>query len=405
MSKNLPSVTFRSEAKRRIVPKELERTAPRLARWSAAWFTCGLTLASGALGFAPSLFGRSDPLAAAQWAAFLGLLAIGVVLLLLGLRQWSQLQRLGTLGRAVVIDETGEHWEKEDLDDFTRQLRRSFEDVRLVSNGDANWKWPLVGCPPDAWERHVSALTQTFLGEARKGGNPSGEISVFIYASWAVGLSWACRVKRWSNSPEFSIRQRSSRGRQGELLIDSATSPPISYMGRIAKNARYSVEARVVETSIRSTERRSIDEPTILLVRMTTSDWGTVGDNEVSGPLEIDDGANLGRLDRRSLEVIECRFSPPTSGFFQWSDFPALAKATVEFIVSHANPSGLNLLGLLVPPEVAPGIGILISRLENESQWPDSLWPVVADFREGHAPPRLVIAPLRLGARALKLRD
>ena len=45
-------------------------------------------------------------------------------------------------------------------------------------------------------------------------------------------------------------------------------------MGRIAKNARYSVEARVVETSIRSTERRSIDEPTILLVRMTTSDWG-----------------------------------------------------------------------------------------------------------------------------------
>ena len=91
-----------------------------------------------------------------------------VVLLLLGLRQWSQLQQLGTLGRAVVIDETGEHWEKEDLT-ISRgncgEASRTYASSRTVTPIEV----ALVGCPPDAWERHVSALTQTFLGEARKG--------------------------------------------------------------------------------------------------------------------------------------------------------------------------------------------------------------------------------------------
>jgi hypothetical protein len=115
--------------------------------------------------------------------------------------------------------------------------------------------------------------------------------------------------------------------------------------------------------------------------------------------LDIEDAAGLGLAGPLDADLHEWRCLPPAGGFHDWERYPALAQAVADWIGrTAAGQDGTLLLGLLVPQEVAVGIGVLAGGAA-EHRWPRHLWPVHFGRAEGRL--RLVIPGLDLGWRSL----
>ena len=105
---------------------------------------------------------------------------------------------------------------------------------------------------------------------------------------------------------------------------------------------------------------------------------------------------------RLDSEIRELRWLPADgSDHFAWEAFPALVAEISAWIGRQA--AGLKgrtfLLGTVLPPEVALGLGIDAGRA-NRHDWPEHLWPIV--YNAGGR--NLVIPGLDLGTSALTIR-
>jgi hypothetical protein len=142
-----------------------------------------------------------------------------------------------------------------------------------------------------------------------------------------------------------------------------------------------------------------LPEPTLLLVRMTRRVWGDDlrPDTPLDVPLTltIDDAAGIGFTGTAQIRCLEWQHLAPTGTLHPWADYPALAQSATSWMAQTAcSLSGPVLVGMLVPPEVGVGMGVLIGATPHD-QWPTHLWPVQVQPCDGRQ--RLVIPGLDLG--------
>jgi hypothetical protein len=149
----------------------------------------------------------------------------------------------------------------------------------------------------------------------------------------------------------------------------------------------------------------------LLLIRLGGQSWGPIpearaGPGEApaeagpAGPLTIvlDDAAGLGLTGTFCTEIRELRILPPPGDrLFPWLAYPSLVGEVSRWVRSQGAelPDRLFLMGTVVPPEVALGLGIDSVQIAKPD-WPAKLWPILYQAGSG----ALVIPRLNLGASA-----
>jgi hypothetical protein len=140
-------------------------------------------------------------------------------------------------------------------------------------------------------------------------------------------------------------------------------------------------------------------------VRLGSQRWGPLPGAGTEAPslhLNIDDAAGV--ISHRSLRITihELRCLPSPGGLFPWSAIPSLVAASADWIErkSAELPGHTLLLGTIMPPETALGLGIIAGQTRSTG-WPENLWPLI--YRRDKD--SLVIPDLNLGRAALRDPD
>jgi hypothetical protein len=392
----------------------------RLARsdsWLGLAFTLANVLLSASLGLVLGLTQHDSPL---PWAVRLGagMGLVGTFLLVLGFEGWTRRGQLRhEAGTAYVVDEQAETWTQEAKSSFGAKLREEFLTTLTVPGPgtmDLSWRWSLNALDAPRWDAYVDRLVHAFWS-VHLVDREDTHNCVFVWAWWPVALSFGSRATYGRRGLSLRVGRRPSFGRQGSIY---GTGSPVS--GHLFSwpehpehsNAPAATESAVaaVTTTHPNELRKSIaftvigddtqNQPStdaespwrirVLLVRMTSTEFDqdtmTVGD--YSGDETV--AAAFRSTKDTGVEVPFAEFTmlPPDGHLHHaWETVPALARAATRWVAAQpVEEQTITLLGMLVPPEVAVGMGILAAAPAGGGvpEWPTHLWPLVWDGPQKH---------------------
>ena len=376
-----------------------------------------------ALGGVPALVAGSwrDPQTRlAVWAtAALG--AIGLLALFTTRLIWrgrnGMLRRNGT---AYIIRESAQGWSADDVRVFLASARRQFtRTIEVPGPGKlgGSWDWPLEGAR--RWDAKVTELVRAFQA-LRFDDDPATPKGVFMWAWAPVAIAFGARVTAADRGLVLDIWQRPSRGRSGTVEVAPWSQRPHRIgPGRSARAAvqipddapcehRWLADVMIrpstaAEAAQHGAVRRG-KAPVILLVRLGGQSWGPVPDvpaePDPAAPLHVvlRDAAGLGLCGTFRTDIRELRLLPADGGkMFPWAVYPALVQSVGAWIRRQADDVGTChvMIGLIIPPEVALGLGIDAARPAGPA-WPTNLWPLVYRSRSED----FVVPRLNLGSAA-----
>ena len=380
-----------------------------------------------ALGGIPALVAGSwqDPQTRiAVWAA----IALGAVGLLALLATWLIWRgRNGILrrnGTAYVFLESAGGWSADDVRAFLALAKRQFaRTIEVPGPGklDGSWDWPL-GAGAQDWDSKVTELVRAFQA-LRCDDDPATPKGIFMWAWAPVAIAYGARVTAADRGLVLDIWQRPSRGRAGDVEIAPWSQRPHRFgggqrpqsitnalPGSVPREYRWPAQVTIKRPAVgggavpaSAADGREV--PVILLVRLGRQSWGPVPDApaepDPGAPLTVvlEDAAGLGRVGTFGTEIRELRIVPP-GGYrlFPWPAYPSLVAEVSEWIRRRSSElDGHQLMiGAILPPEVALGLGIDAGRLTS-SAWPTHLWPIVSDPMTK----ALVVPRLNLGTATL----
>jgi hypothetical protein len=325
-------------------------------------------------------------------------------------------------GTAYIIQEQARFWDDDKAARFREGIRRQFARVIQVPGpveASRGWDWSL---DTDAWQwdAKVDELVRAFrvlrIDAARDGTvTPDG---VFLWAYWAVAAAFGMRVTAADRGPVLDVWQRPSRARAGEVDPEIWSLRPLRFVPASAAGIDglrfsehlWSASLELSRVAFRGGgTRRSANgrKVSVLLLRFSASAWGPLPaatEQAPQDPLTLGLSFAISVLPPGSwpAEVHELRCVPPDAPFgaqFPWQHFPALAAEAFVWIERKAKELDGHtlLLGTLLPQEVGLGLGILAGQESRRASWPDHLWPIVRDPRDG----ALVVPNLNLGKAAL----
>ena len=392
-----------------------------------------------ALGGLPGLLAGSwaDPQTRIQVWAAVALGAIGLAALLATLLMWRG--RNGILrenGTAYIIQETAGEWAADDAQAFLASARRQFaRTIEVPGPGrlDPPWDWSL-GERMHEWDGKATELTRAFQAlHSNDGHLPNG---IFMWAWAPVAMAFGARVAAADRDLDLDVWQRPSRGRSGDLEIPSRSQPshrfgcgtrsaalaellPGSALQHCVWPVQVSIRSHGSQRRRRHPRRAGDKAPVLLLARLGRQSWGPVPEARArtgeatagaeataasagsTSPLTVvlDDAAGLGLTGTFCTEIRELRILPPPGErLFPWLAYPSLVAEISSWIRCQAAklPDRLLLMGTIVPPEVALGLGIDSVQI-SKSDWPANLWPILHQPGSG----ALVIPRLNLGTAAL----
>ena len=392
----------------------------------AAYWIAGLLIAF-ALGNVPSLV-TGDWKSAMTWVSLgLGLGATLIAAMAFGFAETARHGRdrmIAQNGTAYIIQEQARFWDDDKAARFREGIRRQFARVVQVPGpveASRDWDWSLDS---DAWQwdAKVDELVRAFrvlsIDAARDGTvTPDG---VFLWAYWAVAAAFGMRVTAADRGAALDVWQRPSRARAGEVESEIWSQGPLRFGPVPAAGVdrlRFSEHAWPASLELsrialrRGGVRRNADgrKISVLVLRFSASAWGPLPAVTEAVPpdpvaLRLSFAASVLPLGSSPGEIHELRCVPlggPSGAQFPWQQFPALAAEAFAWIERKAKELDGHtlLLGTLLPQEVGLGLGILAGQESRRASWPDHIWPVVRDPRDGG----LVVPNLNLGKAALDL--
>lgn len=391
---------------------------------TSAYWLSGL-LAAFALGNLPSLVTDNWKSGATWVSLLLSVSATVIAAIAFGLAEIARRGRGRTIsgnGTAYVIQEQARFWDDDQAARFRAGIRRQFARVIQVPGpveADRSWDWSL-DVDAREWDAKVDELVHAFrvlsLDVARDGTNrPSG---VFLWAYWPVAAAFGMRATAADRALVLDVWERPSHARAGEVDPKIWAQRPLRFApGPSAGGAGLTfsehlwpagLELSRIASSGRASRRTTTAGPiSVLLIRFSAAAWGplpAVAEAAPADPLTLRLRIAAGDLAQGTFpaDIHELRCIPSTAPFvaqFPWPSFPALAARASAWIEGKAKELDGHtlLLGTLVPQEVGLGLGILAGHEYHRPSWPDRLWPIVRDARDGG----LVVPHLNLGQAAL----
>jgi hypothetical protein len=354
----------------------------------------------------------------AAWAAA----ALGVVGLLAVLATWLMWRGRSSIlrsnGTAYIIQETAHDWSADDSRAFIVSAKRQFARMITVPGPGklgSPWAWPLDEDAQD-WEGKVNELVRAFHA-LRSDDDPVTPKGIFMWAWAPVAIAFGARVTAADRGLTLDVWHRPSRGRAGDVEIMNWSQGP-HHFGRGQRPqaitealpgstiGKYRWPAELITRSlVAPTEAACTDEkPVILLVRLGRQSWGPVPEAPAKPgtatrlTVELRDAAGLTLSGTFSTAIHELRVLPPDGGWlFPWPTYPALVSYAAAWIRQQAADIGNRpvLIGTIMPPEVALGLGIDAAQ-PGGRDWPGRLWPLVP----GPSPNDFVVPRLNLGTTA-----
>ncbi len=387
--------------------------------WLIPFVVAVATLLLGAaLGGLPALVAGTwtDPQTRIGTWVVLTLGACGLLALLASWLIWhGRRQILRRNGTAFIIQETALGWSADDSRMFLAAVKRHFArkiDVPGPGQLSGPWDWPL-GDAAQEWESRLTELIRAFQA-LRSDADPAIPTGIFIWAWAPIAIAFGARVTAADRGLVLDVWQRPSRGRAGDFEVTSPPQRPHRFdagqPGALPSVSaqEYLWPAQVTAAPPGSAVDRgpnrvagAAGSPVILLVRLGTQSWGPVprapAEPHPATPLTLAlrDAAGLGMPRAWHTGVHEFRVQPPAGeGLFPWTAYPALVAAAAAWIRRQAaDAAGRTILiGTIVPPEVALGLGISAGQL-SAAAWPAFLWPMVFEPGSGE----FVVPYLNLG--------
>ena len=383
--------------------RRLRSRVSALGRRAAIAFAVFTAAAGAVLGLLPDLVAGNVNNEDFQLKAWAGgwLTAIGLAALVLGLAAWRNRDRLlAERGTVYVVDSPAEGWTPEEKDAFLKGAVNEFASVLHVPGptGLTLWRWP-TDERAIRWSDAVDDLVLSYRS-VFKNDDSSTPNSLVSWSTFAVAIAWTARLCASERSARLAVRQRPTRGRQGEIDLPPwdqgvhAFKPAADYTPQGATRA-----ARPLALVLTGP---AVSEPTtisrVLLVRMTSGPWDAVPCDDSVGPVSLT-AVNRSGLDLASsptCDLLEWRVVPPQGSMHPWATYPALVAEICDWIEANASSEAVTLLGMQVPQEISMGIGINVAS-RHDGQWPANLWPLI----KASASEPLVIPGLSLGFASL----
>ena len=377
-----------------------------MTRWTAVVFASATGLIGAVLGALPSIVGR-DPEARSFWPMTVtGVLAVmSAFTLWAGARMWRHRQDVMTRrGTAYVIDEIAGVWTHEEKASFVDALSSHFASVLHVpgpADLGGSWTWSLDD-GAQRWSDELTTLVRSFWA-VHFNDDQVTHNAVFVWAWWSVALGFGARATAGRRGLTLRVRQRPSWGREGWIDADGWTNDPHVFVRDRARTfPDQATAARPVELAIHRcppaqassaievvppTAGAGSPDPavTVLLVRMTATTFGQGLEQDSPAGMRlaytVDDYAGIGVAGTVSGQLFEWQ-DVAAPDHHSWDRYPELAQAAFEWIGAQAAAApGPVLLAMLVPQEVAVGIGVLAAAASKD-EWPASIWPLHYRVRE-----------------------
>jgi hypothetical protein len=320
-------------------------------------------------------------------------------------------------GTAYVIQELASDWDRQDEKAFLDSVDRNFAHVLKVPGPGQlgrSWEWPL-GPGAERWGGKVDELARAFqaLRSADDQATPNG---ILMWASWAVSAAFGMRVTAADRDLVLDIWQRPSRGRTGDAGIPfgihrphrfgHAEPAPLADILPESAPTEQTWRAKLTPTQRdRSAPREAGSGVSVLLLRLGSQKWGPLPEAGIEAHslhLQIDDAAGVTPHRQSRVIIHELQCLPPPGGLFPWRAVPSLVEASAGWIErKSAELAGHTLLlGTIMPPETALGLGIIAGHPQR-TRWPENIWPLVYRPATGS----LVVPDLNLGRAGLRDRD
>ena len=385
--------------------------------------TCATLFLGAALGGVPAVLAGSwtDPQTRITAWAMVALAVVGVLMLLATWLIWhgrnSILHRNGT---AYIIRESARGWSADDSKAFAAVLKRQFARMITVPGPGqlgAAWDWPLDEEAAN-WDQKVTELVRAFQA-LRSDDDPGIPKGIFIWAWAPVGIAFGQRVIAADRGLVLDVWQRPSRGRSGDVeAADWSQRPhrfgqaqvpvPITAVLPGSVVGEYRWPARLIVRPLAPSADRAPKgttafraDPVILLVRFGSQAWGPLPDASArphparSLTITLESAVEFTPAGTFRTDIYELRVLPPDGRpVFPWTAYPALVCHAAGWIRQRSAALGDHpiLIGTVLPPEVALGVGVAAGKLTG-SPWPAHLWPIVARPASGG----LVVPRLDLG--------
>jgi hypothetical protein len=307
-------------------------------------------------------------------------------------------------GTAYLLKEEARGWDKDDASRFLAETQRQFARVITVPGPaalDRGWDWTLDDAA--RWDSRVDSLAVAFraLHADDDTASPSG---LFMWAWWSVAMAFGLRVTAAERGLSLDVWQRPSFGRTSQQVPVPWTSRPHAF-GSASDAGGLSAQPVEVEWPVRLTvtpggSPASIEsrDVAVLLIRIGHQVWGGIPDASVTPSpeegkhydLHVRDASGACVDGKSDVMLHEFRYDVPGVPSVPWSEFPALVAACADWLTRQAaSLAGRTLLlGAVVPPEVALGLGIRAGR-GSRGGWPSHLWPLMYSQADCFVAPRL----------------
>jgi hypothetical protein len=358
----------------------------------------------------------------AAWAAA----ALGIVGLLAVLATWliwrGRNRILSSNGTAYIIQETAHGWSADDSRAFIISAKRQFARMITVpgpGTPESPWGWSLDEDAQD-WDSKVTELVHAFQA-LRSDDDPVTPKGIFMWAWAPVAIAFGARVTAADRGLTLDVWQRPSRGRAGDVENIEWSQRPHQFgrgqrpqaitkvlPGSAVGEYRWSTHLSTTSPAAASTAPRdavgSDDVPVILLVRLGKQSWGPLPEAPAEPnpattlTMELEDQARLTPSGTFDTDIYELRVLPPDGDrLFPWAAYPALVSKAATWIRKRASDMERHpvLVGAIMPPEIALGLGIDAAR-PTEQVWPGRLWPIILRPSSG----TFVLPRLNLGTVA-----
>jgi hypothetical protein len=307
-------------------------------------------------------------------------------------------------GTAYILKEEARGWDKDDASRFLAETRRQFARVITVPGPaalDSRWDWALDDAA--GWDGRVDSLAVAFRA-LHADDDPASPSGLFMWAWWPVAMAFGQRVTAAERGLSLDVWQRPGFGRTSQQAPVPWTSRPHAF-GSAGDAGGLSQRPVEVEWPVRLTVSpggtpSSIGsrDAAVLLIRVGHQVWGGIPDASVTPSpeegkrydLHVRDATGACVDGKSDVALHEFRYDMPTVPSVPWTEFPALVAACADWLTRQAASLAGHtlLLGAVVPPEVALGLGIRAGR-SSRGGWPPHLWPLMYSRADGFVAPRL----------------
>lgn len=345
-------------------------------------------------------------------------LTLGLTVVAVVIAAWCLVAVLGRArvtrhnGTAYILRETAQGWARDDAAKFLAESRRQFArviDVPGPATLDSSWGWTLDD-QAERWDAKVNELAVAFRA-LHLDDDPSSPSGIFLWAWWSVATAFGMRVTAAERGLELDVWQRPSTSRTFQEAPVPWANRPHSFRGAGSTGLNlleFEWPVSLTATPATAHSPAAGPEPAVLLIRVGRKEWGGIPDAGATPEpepgqrydLHIRDAAGACPSGKTDAVLHELRYDLPI-GTIPWHDFPALVTASADWIVRRAGSlkGRALLLGTVIPPEVALGVGIRAGHAAR-SGWPAHLWPLMYDQANGG----FVVPRLNLGTAALNER-